>query len=279
MPHMRAEQAGAGLVVVGCRAVAKVAKRAFVAQQRAFSIMVCQPAGVRYARHRAITDELRDGAVSVQDLVVRLGVSAATIRRSNTWLCYVPVLHSSCVPRVVASERQRRRRGTSETDACWWLVGNASDAARSAHGRSTQMIEIRGDQQPISAFGNLRPPATTTQPHTLLSPRMRHTVHSRYSQIVVRREKSCLTCTVQRAAIFDRKCHRHLAHQHPPLPTTPTCLNNQLGLPPPDHPPALTWPSTSPRSPSPASASHSSNLNGHDNILSSMPSRQSSWWP
>ncbi|GAA2471189.1 DeoR/GlpR family DNA-binding transcription regulator [Terrabacter carboxydivorans] len=36
---------------------------------------------MRYARHRAITDELRDGAVSVQDLVVRLGVSAATIRR------------------------------------------------------------------------------------------------------------------------------------------------------------------------------------------------------
>jgi DeoR/GlpR family transcriptional regulator of sugar metabolism len=36
---------------------------------------------VRYARHRAIADELRDGAVSVQDLVVRLGVSPATIRR------------------------------------------------------------------------------------------------------------------------------------------------------------------------------------------------------
>ncbi|WP_442281184.1 DeoR/GlpR family DNA-binding transcription regulator [Terrabacter sp. 2YAF2] len=42
---------------------------------------MCHCAGVRYARHRAITHELRDGAVSVQDLVVRLGVSAATIRR------------------------------------------------------------------------------------------------------------------------------------------------------------------------------------------------------
>ena len=42
---------------------------------------MCHCAGVRYARHRAITDELRDGAVSVQDLVTRLGVSAATIRR------------------------------------------------------------------------------------------------------------------------------------------------------------------------------------------------------
>ena len=36
---------------------------------------------MRYARHRAITDEVRDGAVSVQDLVTRLGVSSATIRR------------------------------------------------------------------------------------------------------------------------------------------------------------------------------------------------------
>jgi DeoR/GlpR family transcriptional regulator of sugar metabolism len=42
---------------------------------------MCHCAWVRYARHRAITDELRDGAVSVQDLVARLGVSAATIRR------------------------------------------------------------------------------------------------------------------------------------------------------------------------------------------------------
>src|SRR6478672_2465295 len=42
---------------------------------------MCHCAGVRYSRHRAITDELRDGAVSVQDLVTRLGVSAATIRR------------------------------------------------------------------------------------------------------------------------------------------------------------------------------------------------------
>jgi DeoR/GlpR family transcriptional regulator of sugar metabolism len=42
---------------------------------------VCHGGEVRYARHRAIADEVRDGAVSVQDLVARLGVSSATIRR------------------------------------------------------------------------------------------------------------------------------------------------------------------------------------------------------
>src|SRR3954454_14269053 len=42
---------------------------------------MCHSAKVRYARHRAIADELRDGAVSVQDLVARLGVSSARIRR------------------------------------------------------------------------------------------------------------------------------------------------------------------------------------------------------
>src|SRR5829696_3915170 len=46
-----------------------------------FRSQLCNSAEVRYARHRAIADELRDGAVSVQDLVARLGVSSATIRR------------------------------------------------------------------------------------------------------------------------------------------------------------------------------------------------------
>jgi DeoR/GlpR family transcriptional regulator of sugar metabolism len=56
---------------------------------------------VRYARHRAITDELRDGAVSVQDLVARLGVSAATIRRDLAELSdagLVRRVHGGAVP-------------------------------------------------------------------------------------------------------------------------------------------------------------------------------------
>src|SRR6478672_1261834 len=68
---------------------------------------MCHCAGVRYARHRAITHELRDGAVSVQDLVARLGVSAATIRRDLAELSdagLVRRVHGGAAPLAVADD-------------------------------------------------------------------------------------------------------------------------------------------------------------------------------
>jgi DeoR/GlpR family transcriptional regulator of sugar metabolism len=56
---------------------------------------------VRYLRHRAITDAVRDNAVSVQDLVDRLGVSEATIRRDLAELANLGVIrrvHGGAAP-------------------------------------------------------------------------------------------------------------------------------------------------------------------------------------
>jgi DeoR/GlpR family transcriptional regulator of sugar metabolism len=56
---------------------------------------------VRYLRHRAITDAVRDNAVSVQDLVDRLGVSEATIRRDLAELATLGVIrrvHGGAAP-------------------------------------------------------------------------------------------------------------------------------------------------------------------------------------
>jgi DeoR/GlpR family transcriptional regulator of sugar metabolism len=65
---------------------------------------VCHGDEVRYARHRAIADEVRDGAVSVQDLVARLGVSPATIRRDLAELSHAGLVrrvHGGAAPLAV----------------------------------------------------------------------------------------------------------------------------------------------------------------------------------
>ena len=56
---------------------------------------------MRYARHRAIVDEVKGGAVSVQALVDRFGVSSATIRRDLTELAQAGVVqrvHGGAAP-------------------------------------------------------------------------------------------------------------------------------------------------------------------------------------
>lgn len=56
---------------------------------------------MRYARHRAIADEVRDGAVSVSALVERFGVSSATIRRDLSELAHAGVVrrvHGGAAP-------------------------------------------------------------------------------------------------------------------------------------------------------------------------------------
>ena len=56
---------------------------------------------VRYVRHRAITDAVRDKAVSVHDLVHSLGVSEATIRRDLAELANAGVIrrvHGGAAP-------------------------------------------------------------------------------------------------------------------------------------------------------------------------------------
>lgn len=56
---------------------------------------------MRYARHRAIVDEVRGGAVTVASLVDRFGVSSATIRRDLTDLALAGVVqrvHGGAAP-------------------------------------------------------------------------------------------------------------------------------------------------------------------------------------
>jgi DeoR/GlpR family transcriptional regulator of sugar metabolism len=96
---------------------------------------------VRYTRHRAITHELRDGAVSVQDLVVRLGVSAATIRRDLAELSdagLVRRVHGGAAP-LVAVE------GPLEVDRPYEEVADDAAADKQAIARRAAELVRDGD--------------------------------------------------------------------------------------------------------------------------------------
>jgi DeoR/GlpR family transcriptional regulator of sugar metabolism len=117
---------------------------------------------VRYQRQRAIADEVRDGAVSVQDLVLRLGVSSATIRRDLAELADAGVVrrvHGGAAPALpveidqpyekaaddAASEKQRIARRAAELvrdgDTVLLDIGTTTGAlARELRGRNITVI-------------------------------------------------------------------------------------------------------------------------------------------
>ncbi|WP_374971044.1 DeoR/GlpR family DNA-binding transcription regulator [Terrabacter sp. BE26] len=117
---------------------------------------------MRYARHRAITNALRDGAVSVQDLVARFGVSPATIRRDLAELSdagLVVRVHGGAAPltdgeidrpyEVVADEAAPEKRAIArraaalvrDGDTVLLDIGTTTGAlARELRGRSITVI-------------------------------------------------------------------------------------------------------------------------------------------
>ncbi|GAA2739946.1 DeoR/GlpR family DNA-binding transcription regulator [Terrabacter aerolatus] len=102
---------------------------------------------MRYARHRAITDELRDGAVSVQDLVVRLGVSAATIRRDLAELSdagLVRRVHGGAAPLANGDGPVEVDRPYEEVadDAAADKLAIARRAAELVHDGDTVLLDI-----------------------------------------------------------------------------------------------------------------------------------------
>jgi len=127
-----------------------------------FRSVLCNSASVRYARHRAITDVLRDGAVSVQDLVARFGVSPATIRRDLAELSdagLVVRVHGGAAPltdveidrpyEVVADESAAEKRAIArraaalvrDGDTVLLDIGTTTGAlARELRGRSITVI-------------------------------------------------------------------------------------------------------------------------------------------
>ena len=108
-----------------------------------FRSFVCQGDEVRYARHRAIADEVRDGAVSVQDLVARLGVSPATIRRDLAELSdagLVRRVHGGARPSV-AVEIDRPYEEAAD-DAAAGSAPSRASAADSSQDGDTVLLDI-----------------------------------------------------------------------------------------------------------------------------------------
>lgn len=100
---------------------------------------------MRYARRRAIADEVSTGAVSVQALVERFGVSSATIRRDLTELAHAGVVqrvHGGAAPLPTVTLEVDRPYDEVADDAASEKHSIARRAARLIHDGDTVLLDI-----------------------------------------------------------------------------------------------------------------------------------------